>query len=51
MHIDTINLIDILENKFEKDQAKIIAKAIDEAIGESVQQQNRTSDQRRYSNP
>lgn len=39
MHINTINLIDILENKFEKDQAKIIAKAIDEAIGESVQQQ------------
>lgn len=39
MHINTINLIDILENKFEKDQAKIIAKAIDEAIVESVQQQ------------
>ncbi|MBS1257157.1 MAG: hypothetical protein MAG551_00193 [Candidatus Scalindua arabica] len=39
MHINTINLMDILEDKFEKDQAKIIAKAIDEAIGESVQQQ------------
>lgn len=33
-------MIDILENKFEKDQAKVIAKAIDEAIGESVQQQS-----------
>ena len=40
MHIDTINLIDILENNFEKDQAKTIAKAIDEAIGESVKQQS-----------
>ena len=37
--IDAINLIDILEHKFEKDQAKVIARAIDEAIGENVKQQ------------
>ncbi len=40
MHIDAINLIDILEQKFEKDQAKVIARAIDEAIGENVKQQS-----------
>jgi len=40
MHIDAINLIDILEQKFERDQAKVIARAIDEAIGENVKQQS-----------
>lgn len=42
MHIDSITIIDILEDKFEKDQAKVIAKAIDEAIGESVKEQSTT---------
>ncbi|ODS33772.1 MAG: hypothetical protein SCARUB_01129 [Candidatus Scalindua rubra] len=40
MHVDAINLIDILEQKFEKDHAKVIARAIDEAISESVKQQS-----------